>query len=136
MHHVALRPLFIKATYNIAGRNNPKLKGFSAEEREKLLDFEVGLWRMNDTRTHAFTTLIMFNLDLCDIQVDIPAYHVAVEGDRYFDNYKVEQHMRIIYKDFELIQSNMGGHAPTIVATSEEAAPFVPPKLRRILAKK
>lgn len=135
MQNVGLRPTFIRATYNIAGKNNPKLLGYSQEEREELLNFEVDLWRMNDTRTHAFTSLIMFKLDLCNVAVDTPVYHVAVKGDRYFDNYRVEQHMKVIYSKFELIMSKMDAHVPTVVATAEEAAPFIPPKLKRILNK-
>jgi pimeloyl-ACP methyl ester carboxylesterase len=135
MQNIGLRPSLIRATYNIAGRNNPKLLGYNKEEREQLLDFEVDLWRMNDTRTHAFTSLIMFNLDLCNATVDVPVYHVAVKDDRYFDNYRVEQHMKVIYSKFELIMSKLDAHVPTVVATAEEAAPFIPPKLKRILNK-
>lgn len=133
--NLALRPRLIRATYNIAGKNNPKLLGYSPEEREKLLNFEVGLWRMNDTRTHAATTLIMFNLDLCDQRVAVPLYHVAVKDDRYFDNYRVEQHLKVIYKQVHMIFSEMDGHVPTVVATAEDAAAFIPPKLRRVLAR-
>lgn len=135
MQHVALRPVFVRATYNIAGRSNPKLIGHSSEEREKLLEFEVDLWRKNDTRTHAATTLIMFSLDLCGERVAVPLYHVAVKDDRYFDNYRVEQHLKVIYKRVTMIFSDMNGHVPTVVATAEDAAPFIPSKLRRVLAK-
>ena len=136
MLHLVLRPGIIRTTYHLYSNVNPKMKDVDREERDKLIDFEIGLWRDNDVRTHGFTTLIMFNLDLCTEQIDIPVYHVGVSGDRYFDNYRVEQHMRVIYKDFTFIESHMKGHVPTVVASAEDAAPFVPPQLRKLLQKK
>ncbi|HSW37141.1 MAG TPA: alpha/beta hydrolase [Candidatus Saccharimonadales bacterium] len=135
-HHVAFHPKFIRMTYNLVAETNPKMRGIDKAERQKLIDFEIGLWQTNDIRTHAATTLTMFKLDLCQSSVDLPVYHVAVDGDRYFNNHVVEQHMRIIYNDFELIKSPMKGHVPTVIADSKAAAPFVPPKLRRLLARK
>ncbi|HET7320618.1 MAG TPA: alpha/beta hydrolase [Candidatus Saccharimonadales bacterium] len=136
MLHVALQPRLIRTTYHLYSASNPKMKGRDRAEQDKLIDFEINLWRQNDTRTHAFTTLEMFNLDLCNAQVKTPVYHVAVKGDRYFDNHYVEQHMRIIYSDFELIESTMKGHVPTVIADAKDAAPFVPKRLRELLSKK
>ena len=136
MLHVALRPSLIRTTYHVFSTVNPKMRGHDREQQDKLIDFEIQLWRQNDTRTHAFTTLVMFNLDLCNERVALPVHHVAVKGDRYFDNYHVEQHMRVIYSDFELIESNMKGHVPTIIADAKDAAPFVPKRLRELLSEK
>jgi hypothetical protein len=78
----------------------------------------------------------MLIVDLCDKQVDLAVYHVAVDLDRYFDNRVVEQHLNVIFKKVTMINSDIKGHAPTVVADAEAAAPFIPKQLRRILAKK
>lgn len=133
MLHGVLQPAIIRTTYHLYANVNPKMKGVDRTERDLLIDFEIGLWRNNDVRTHGFTTLTMFNLDLCKEQINIPVYHVGVPGDRYFDNYRVEQHMRVIYSDFTFIKSKMKGHVPTVIASAEDAAPFVPSELRKVL---
>lgn len=77
----------------------------------------------------------MLNLDLCNKTIKLPVYHVSVDGDQYFDNYNVEQHMRVIYEDYKEFKAVLGAHMPTIVATSKEVAPLIPAGLRRLLSK-
>jgi hypothetical protein len=48
----------------------------------------------------------------------------------------VEEHMRAIYKEFNLIKTKMPAHAPTIMASKKDVQGFVPPKLRQLLRKK
>jgi hypothetical protein len=66
----------------------------------------------------------------------LPVYHVAVENDHYFDNLVVEEHMRAIFKDFNLIKTKMLVHAPTVMASKKDVVAFVPPALRQQLRKK
>jgi pimeloyl-ACP methyl ester carboxylesterase len=135
-HTMFMRPALIKAIYKIFGRQNVKLTGFSKVKRKKLIDFEVTLWRSNELRTYARTTLSMLTLDLCQAKVGLPVYHVSVEPDRYFNNQLVEQHMRVIFTDFHGLTTSLAGHAPTVVASAKEAAPFIPDKLRQLLSSK
>ncbi len=130
-----LRSPFIRATYNMMSDRHSKMKDANAEELKRRIDFEIVLWKCNDVRTYMDTTISMLTADLCNSQVDLPVAHVAVPGDRYFDNRVVEQHLGVIYKSVEMIETNVVAHAPTIIATAEDVAPFVPPKLRRMLAK-
>lgn len=118
----------------VAGRHS-KLKDASIEERDKRIAFEVVLWQKNHLRTHMYTLNQMLEVDLCDMQVDLKVYHVGVRHDRYFNNHVVEQHLRVIYKDFEATPTSLSVHAPTVVATASEVAPFMPKKLRTILAR-
>lgn len=129
-----LRGPFIRAAYMSVADNHSKLRDADVAERRKRVDFEITLWKSNDIRTYMETTTIMMTLDLCHKRVELPVYHIEVADDRYFDNRLVEQHMRVIYRDFFPIASNMPGHAPTVVATAREAAPFIPAKIRRLLA--
>lgn len=94
---------------------------------------EVRLWQINDVQTRMRTMADMFKVDLCNKKINLPVHHVFVDGDRYFDNQVVEQHMRIIYSDFQGLKTDIKGHMPSIVATAEEAEPFVPAKLKKLL---
>jgi hypothetical protein len=81
------------------------------------------------------TTVTMLTVDLCRKQIELPVYHITAAEDRYFDNNVVEQHLGVIFSDVHVLKTKMGNHAPTVVANAKEAAPFVPPKIRRLLAR-
>ncbi len=129
-----LRGPIIRACYAIVADSHDKLKDANPQIRKKRVDFEIILWKINDIRTYMDTTLTMLNANVCDQQVNLPVYHVAADTDRYFDNHRVEQHLAIIYKKVEVINIVIGAHAPTVVATAKDAAPFIPLKLRRLLS--
>ncbi len=134
--YLALQPPLIRAAYTMVADKHSKLKDADEAERDKRINFEIGLWQCNDVRTYMDTTVTMLTVDLCNSQVDLPVHHVAVDVDRYFDNAIVEQHLNIIFKKVHMIDSNMNGHAPTVVADAAAAAPFIPAQIRRALAKK
>jgi pimeloyl-ACP methyl ester carboxylesterase len=134
--HIALRAPFIRMTYKLVEDKHPKFKDFSPQDRAERVEFEIGLWQSNDIRTYMQSAVTMFSLDLCNKHVDLPVYHVAVDNDHYFDNLMVEQHMRMIYKDFVLVRTKMPHHVPTVIATAKEVEVFVPPKIRQLLRSK
>lgn len=124
----------ISTTYQMVAKKHSKMSDAeSPEELKKRINAEIVLWQINDVRTRMRTMADMFKVDLCDKKVNLSVHHVSVENDRYFDNNVVEQHMRIIYKDFINIPADIPAHMPSIVATAEEAELFVPAKLRKLL---
>lgn len=133
--NIFLRGVFIRATYKLVADKHAKFKDADDEERERRIKFEIILWKCNDIRTYMDTINGMLHLDICDKTVKLPVYHVSVDGDQYFDNYKVEQHLRVIFTDFKVFPAKLGAHMPTIVASSKEVAPLVPPGLRYLLTK-
>ena len=133
VRHILLRKTFIRLTYYLVADKHVKMKDADRDERKRRIDFEIGLWHCNDVRTYMYTSGIMLNVDLCNAQVNLPVYHVAVDDDRYFDNARVEQHLKVIYNDVKMIPSPMIGHAPTVIADADSAAPFVPARVRRLL---
>lgn len=139
--NIALRGLFIRAGYAIfeplfIDKKNTKIRTASKEERKHRIDFEIYLWQCNDPRTYMSMGHTMFTLNLLAHHVNLTVYHVAIEGDRYFDNGRVEEHMRAIYRDFISVDAKLPAHSPSIIATAEEAAPYVPPALRKLLNSK
>jgi len=133
--NLLLKGPLIRATYLMVADKHAKLKDADKAEQNKRIDFEIILWKCNDIRTYMHTINGMFHVDLCNKSVALPVYHVSVDGDQYFDNYLVEQHMRVIYSDFKVFEAKLGAHMPTIVASSKEVAPLIPPGLRYLLSK-
>lgn len=125
----------IKATYLLTSSRHSKMKDApSKAELNRRIDFETSLWKMNDVRTRTTTMNLMFSIDLCaGPKLSVPACHVTATEDRYFDHKIVEQHLRVIFSNLEVIASEMPNHAPTIVATAKEAAPYIPKRLRQLL---
>lgn len=75
----------------------------------------------------------MLTVDNCKIQVRLPVHHISVAGDQYFDHTVVEQHMRIIFTDFIEHEAKIPNHAPSILASKTEAAPFIPKSVKKVL---
>ncbi len=128
------RPV-IYMTYLLNGDRNVKMADSNFKEKMRRINFEVDLWQSNDVRTYAHTGYDMLTVDLCSQrkQINTTVYHVKVTDDRYFDNNIVEQHLNVIYSDVEILKTKLKGHAPTVIGEANEAAPFIPRKLRSIL---
>lgn len=135
LQNIVLRGPIIRACYALVADNHSKLKDADKAEQRRRINFEITLWKINDIRTYMDTTITMLRANVCDIQVALPVHHVAVDVDRYFDNHRVEQHLAVIYQRVYVINTEVQAHAPTVVATAKEAAPFIPTALRRLLAK-
>lgn len=133
---VALNPAILRAFYSKTPNAKHKFKDLSPEDHKRMMDVEVGLWRDNDVRTYMYTTVEFLKFNNCNVKVDLPVWHVGVKEDHFFDNHLIEQHMRVIFNDFHGMTIAMTKHAPTVIASAKDAAPFVPPALRRVLAQK
>jgi pimeloyl-ACP methyl ester carboxylesterase len=135
LQHLIFRPAAIRLMYTALAPKHAKLKDADKAEQQARIEFETYLWQCNDVRTKGDTGVTFLTLDLCDKQVDLPVYHVAVDNDHYFDNAMVEQHLNVVYKKVHVMEVSMPAHAPTVIADAGSVAPFVPTKLRRILAR-
>jgi pimeloyl-ACP methyl ester carboxylesterase len=135
--HVCLNSSILRAVYGHTHNAKDKLKGLRGEELEQMMNIEIGLWHDNDVRTYMRTSVEFLSLDNCKEKVNLPVYHVAISADRYFSAHNVEQHFRVIFTDYhEVARLDVGNHAPSIIADAKAAAPFVPPKLRRLLSRR
>ncbi|MGC1177363.1 MAG: alpha/beta hydrolase [Candidatus Saccharimonadales bacterium] len=134
--YICLSPIVLKNVYRHTHNAKDKFKGVADDELEQITQFEIHLWHCNDVRTYMKTTVEFLTLDNCDRRVELPVHHVAIKADRYFDAHIVEQHLRVIFSDFHLLATlQVGNHAPSIIADAKAAAPYIPLKLRRLLAK-
>lgn len=133
--NICLHPLVIRSIYARTHNARHKFEHSGESEKKATMDFEVHLWHVNDVRTHMSTTYEMLTLNNCHKQVTVPLCHIAVDGDQYFDHHRVEQHLRVIYADFESKSAPLTAHAPSILADSAEAAKLFPAKFRKMLSK-
>ncbi len=133
-YNIGLHPVTLRLLYRHMHNAKHKFEGLDAEELKQMTEFEVILGRTNEVRTYARTASTMFNVDNCTRQIDLPVHHVHVKDDQYLDNSVVEQHMRVIFNDFIGYPVDVKVHAPSIVASKKEAAPFFPKKLKKMLS--
>ena len=134
--HLILRPIFIRYIYRHLFNAKQKFTRLSGEDLQRAIEMEVSLWRNNDPRTYMATAVMMFSLELPSLgHIDMPVYHAGVVNDHYFNNVRVEQHMRAIYSDFILGEIKTPTHAPSIVATAKDAEVFVPKEFIRAMEK-
>lgn len=131
--NIVLHPTIIRQFYARTHNAKHKFAQVSASERELTTKFEIHLWRINDVRTHMETSITMLTLDNCQQRVDVPVVHLGVENDNYFDNNVVEQHMRVVFSEFDHIPIKLKSHTVSVIADRAMFAPFVPAKLRKIL---
>ncbi len=132
--NVGLNPSVLRLAYGRTYNAREKFEGQDKAAWNKTMDFEIHLWHCNDVRTHMATGVVMMTVDNCQSQVDLTVWHIAVGTDRYFDNHRVEQHMKVAFTDFQSVKSKMANHGPSIILTKAEARPFIPAKIRKLLS--
>lgn len=133
--NVCLHPWILRAVYSRTHNARQKFENLDPDEHKKTMNFEIYLWHVNDVRTRWRTVVEFLTLDNCNRQVNLPVHHISVKADRYFDRFRVEQHMKIIFSKFTEYVSTMDSHAPSVIADVATAAPLLPSKLRKLLAK-
>ncbi len=132
--NVLLHPLVLKAAYARTHNAKSKFENMSKEQKKTTMAFEIHLWHVNDIRTHALTSYAFLDLDNCQQQINLPVWHVSVDADKYFDNYRVQQHMSIVFSEFHEVKSKADSHAPSIFADADVAAKMIPKKIRQLLS--
>lgn len=132
---IFLQPFYLRRVYARSHNAREKFTNISGDEFNRTMDMEIELWRINDIRTQMKTAHEMLTLDLTKKPINLPVYHIASRKDRYFDNVRVEEHLRRVFSDFQIFYTKNPNHAPTVIADKKAAATFVPPELKRLLDK-
>lgn len=137
MRHVFLNSFVIKNVYRRLSRGKKRFAEIEMTEFEQYLDFDVYLWQTNDVQTHWLTTYQFLQLDNCKVPIDVPVWHVFAKNDYYFNNIVVEQHMRIVFKEYHAIEAKqIKNHTPSIIGDKKDMAVLLPTALRHVLARK
>jgi len=133
LKHVFFNPLILRRVYHRSFNAKEKFGDLSGDAFRRTMDMELALWEINDLRTWMRSNIEMFKLDNCQASVNLPVLHLSVRKDRYFDLPSVEKHYRQIFTDYDHIQLPTDSHGPSVIATPEEAAVLIPPKLQHLL---
>ena len=135
---IALNPWVLHRAYAKTHNAKHKFAEVAAlpEQFETMMDVEIKLWHINDVRTHFQTTYEFLRLDNCKKRVAVSVWHVYTKHDQYFDESVVEQHLRVIFEEYTGTPADMKNHVVSVLADKKETASFIPPKLRRYLARK
>ncbi|HMS23554.1 MAG TPA: alpha/beta hydrolase [Candidatus Saccharibacteria bacterium] len=126
-----IKPL-VRWSLLFADRHN---KSEPPEQKRLRIDFETNLWRINDIRTHFYTLNRILNIDICSSSVSTHLECIAVDNDQYLDRHIVQQHNKIVFSDFNTSVIKSERHAPTVVASADEAIEFIPGRIRKALNK-
>jgi pimeloyl-ACP methyl ester carboxylesterase len=134
----ALNPWVLRKAYAKTHNAKHKFSEVAAlpEKFEAMMNVEIKLWHINDVRTHFYTTHEFLHLDNCKKRIAAPVWHVYTPNDQYFDESVVEQHLKVIFEEYTGTPANMKQHVVSVLADKKETASFVPPKLRRFMARK
>jgi pimeloyl-ACP methyl ester carboxylesterase len=133
--NVFLHPAVLRLAYAHTHNARQKFKNIDRSEHKETMDFEIHLWHGNDLRTHMKTSNEFLNLDNCQKQVNLQLTHIAIKADNYFDNYRVEQHLGVIFSNVNTILADMDTHAPSVIADMKTAAPMIPKQVRQLFSK-
>jgi pimeloyl-ACP methyl ester carboxylesterase len=131
--NIVLNRHVIKLLFDISDRK--KLGNETIEQRRTRIDFEINLWRENDVRTHFYTLNKMLHVELTDKPVSTLLWHLSVDNDQYLDAHSAREHIRAVYSNYKHASVDSDKHAPTVVASAQEAMNFIPPSVRRALNK-
>lgn len=135
VREVFFRKWFMLPIHSKTRNAKAKFVGMDKDELKKMMDFEIKLWRINDSRTRyqTYIDLLTINLLQYDTQLSCRLAHVALSADQYFNNNFVEQHMRIAYQPVRIIHAEVTAHAPSVIANAKDVGNFFPPELRKLL---
>ncbi len=136
IRYIGLNSFVIKNIYVRLPAGKKRIEGMETTDFDAMMKFEVKLWQSNDVRTHWATTSEFLDLDNCRTKIDLPVWHVAASNDHYFNNYNVEQHMRVVFSDYTQVVMNSHAHTPSILGDKKDMSVMIPPKLKRELARK
>jgi hypothetical protein len=111
----------------------------NTEDKQKHLDdqfinqFKIDLYKETDYRTMLDVSRQLLELDNCNKRVNNTVWHVRY-GDKTMLNHKIlEQHLRVIYSEYNEQESKLTRNVPFIFNDDKLAVKILPPKLRRSL---
>src|SRR5262249_55198747 len=84
---VGLNPFVLRYAYTKTHNARHKFEEAAADSLDvfnAVLETEIDLWRINDLRTHMYTTNQFLRIDNCKKQINLPVMHIGTKGDYYF----------------------------------------------------
>ena len=131
---VWLRRTLIRGYYNSMPRYRSLVSGMKDSAKYSYINAKVENLQNTNLRTQLSLLSETMRLDNCKKSVEIPLWHVALKTDPYLNQSVIEQHLRIIYKNYHHTSVNL---SPTKIAILDlkSAAQLLPTKLKRLLSR-
>ena len=127
---VWLNPRMLRFLHERTGLWRAKFKAVEPRDRAAMIDFELNLWRINDTKTWVASCLQMITGSLLgQPPIKTPLIHVAVKGDQYIDPQQNQSDLEVVYNKVEIVTVTATAHAPPVIARADQFAQFVPADL-------
>ena len=118
-------PVVLRGMLRIFSLFKKKMKASTAEFRKKSLQMEYFLWRVNDSRTQAKTTLMMLFGDLrrySEELIDVEMHNILTKHDQYVDEKEVNKTFRDLYRSYTPHYLELDVHMPSMIADKSEVA--------------
>ncbi len=134
--HASLNPPVLRFAYGKTYNAKHKFAEVlgSADAYKAMMDFEVKLWQINDVRTHWATVYEFLHLDNCNDHVPTMLFHMYSEDDNYFNNHIVEQHLRVIFEDVQMVKTTSSKHIPSVLANKQDFDLYLPEAIKNALS--
>jgi len=123
--HLFLNRVILKQYYLIGK------KDFYNDKLSQLVNIEAELWKLNDFRTYVYSTLEMLKFTNCHQEVKIPVYHVYALDDHRFINANIEQHLKVIYKDYYPYPIKSANKAIQYATARRSVSVLIPSQLKQ-----
>lgn len=104
-----------------------KLSGVGPAEKDRLVEFEVNLWKINDTATWAATARQMMLKNLKNQpKIKTRLLHIATENDQYIEADKNKADLEEVYSLVDIVTVPTPAHAPPVIADAQAVADLLP----------
>lgn len=95
---------------------------------------DIWQWQNNDLTTYARMMRELLALDNCRVQVHLPICHVKTKASKCTDDHKMEQRLRVVFREVRMMESTVHGRMLRPVVDMATAKQLIPTELQRILA--
>ena len=132
MRHIIFRRGLFRLFYR---KNHPKMRGFSDQKRNELIDFETYLWHANDVKTYGTVMNDLFNVRHNNIKIPMTVNHIGTLNDQWLKDVRVQDRMNELFDRVVVHISPMKNHGSTVIGGEDEAREIIPQTIEKILKK-
>lgn len=114
----------------------PSLKlndSIETEDYNKIIDQEKILWQKNDLKTYMFVVNQLLSFTNCERRVNLMVWHLIPKNDRFLDHARVEQHIKIVFKDYRSIPIKANFNIPFYIKDKKQANLMLPKELKKAI---
>ena len=100
-----------------------KMQAEDPVRKQQMVQMERYLWFVNDTYTHAKTSVLMFGSDMRTYSpesINVDFHNIVTTDDQYFATKEVRKSFRDLYTTYSDYYVKLGVHMPSMLSSKEE----------------